>query len=174
MKKRLVIDHLFHSPDLHHRRSRQSRQNSPPGRHRRETWRCTDHCRTGARPGGTPAHWCSGWAGPSWALNEEYFTKQPGSRKRCKLTWELIAVVDLCFPIAGLSKNVESEARGTSNCGKTNGSGRPSSIASVMMLIILLLCWWWAAQLRLMWCSKLYSFRLGNLLTIKLPFVWWL
>ena len=67
----ITRDHWPHSPGSRHTPSRQSRRSSPPGRHRRGPWRCTGHCRTGARPGDTPARWCSGWAAPSWALGDQ-------------------------------------------------------------------------------------------------------
>ena len=159
----VMTNYLYHSPDWRHKQSRQSRQSNPPGRHKRETWQYTGHCRTGVHPGDTPARWCLGWAAPSGALGKKLNNLE--TMEKQERTWELITVVNLCFPVAGLSEDVESEASRTPNCGKTNGSGRPGSIASVMMLIISLLCWWW--PLSWDWCN------VQNCIT-KHGEMWWL
>ena len=49
------------------------------------------------------------------------------------LTGELVAVVHLGLPVAGLPVDVEGEAGGAAHGGQADGAGRARSVASAMV-----------------------------------------
>ena len=51
----------------------------------------------------------------------------------CLLTGELVAVVHLGLPVAGLPVDVEGEAGGAAHGGQADGAGRARSVASAMV-----------------------------------------
>ena len=57
------------------------------------------------------------------------------------LTGELVAVVHLGLPVAGLPVDVEGEAGGAAHGGQADGAGRARSVASAMVP-----CEMWATQ----------------------------